>query len=235
MPDTSPASLAPDGAGSRKKPRRPSCSRRCRNRYLAARDTLADLHGPRSLAEQLADPVGKQYLAPQLPWPEIQPLTSVEVALGRPHQPLAPGELAQAGTTFDAALRADRDRVARDDPLLGGLDPSHTDPEYRQRLLKTTHDLADLFSTALELATLATDRVVRVDGRTVPRENVPWIMGLHQDGGPGCPTCISCHPLQRRGDLRVFTCERGQFPERLITATGVAPVSTPVLAARRGR
>jgi hypothetical protein len=154
------------------------------NRYLLIQDALAELRGPWSLEEHLADPVGKQYLEPQPPWPELQLLTSLEVALGRPNQPLAPGELAEAGTNFDAALRAERDRVARDDPptTLGGLEPSHGEPDYRQRLLEKTRDLADFFSTALELATLAADRVVRVDGRPVSRENVPWIMGLHQDG-----------------------------------------------------
>ncbi|MFL6118868.1 hypothetical protein, partial [Actinophytocola sp.] len=154
------------------------------NRYVLTRDALADLRGPWSLEEHLANPVGKQYLAPQPPWPEIQPLTSLEVALGRPHQPLAPGELAQAGADFDAALRDERERVAREDPptTLDLLAPSHRDPAYRQRVLETTQGLADFFGTALELATLAADRVVRVDGRPVSRENVPWIMGLHQDG-----------------------------------------------------
>jgi hypothetical protein len=47
---------------------------------------------------------------------------------------------------------------------------------------ENTQDLTDFFGAALELATLAADRVVRVDGRPVARENVPWIMGLHQDG-----------------------------------------------------
>lgn len=85
---------------------------------------------------------------------------------------------------ISTALREERDRVARDDPptRLGLLDQSHGDPEYRQRLWENTQDLADFFSTAFELATLAADRVVRVDGRPVSRENVPWIIDLHQDG-----------------------------------------------------
>lgn len=185
------------------------------NRYLLTRDALAELAGPWSLEEHLVDPVGKQYLEPQPLWPQTQLLTSLEVALGRPDQPVTTAELAQAGTDFHATLWAERDYVARDDPptTLGGLDPTHSDPGYRQRLLEKTRDLTEVFSTALELATLAADRVVRVDGRPVPRENVAWILGLHQDG---------VHQLNGHAGVISFAGLRITFrPEKTIGAVAV--------------
>jgi hypothetical protein len=151
-------------------------------RFRLCRQYLAQLHGSWSLDAVIAQQVGKAYHGPLDPLDNELRL-GLDVALGRPGDTVTDEQVYAAYGQTKQLLAAEMARVAREDPPepIGDLGPNYRTLAQRQSLHETMQGMADFLTLAVSVASLAADRVVRVDGRPVPRENVPAVLAAHRD------------------------------------------------------
>lgn len=149
-------------------------------------EALADLDGPWSIQQALAGQVGKTYYQPQTPGPSDQ-IPGLDVALGRQGQVITVADIQAARHVADTAITAEVQHLDNAGPYAPSPD---VDPEFvpRSQLVSLAAGLREFdqfLTAALGMRSLAADRVVRIDGRPVPRDQVPWLLGAFQEAAGG--------------------------------------------------
>lgn len=149
---------------------------------------LAELGGPWSLDAFLTDPVGREYYRAQPAMPR-DGLAGLDVALGRRGQAITTDEVAAIVMDTDMAIDAQARSVAShgvgESPP--EIDPSKVPREHLIGVLGELRQLDQFLSEALAVRQLAADTIARVDGRPVPRDMLPRVMGWHREAAGRFP------------------------------------------------